>query len=129
MINLNKYRVFSVAAVTSFAALLFTTDAHATVRDFLCPSIAKVIINTGTGNTGDPPRFYAQCSSYWGSLNIFAIRLSDGADMFDALNSVAISAQISGRPIEIYFDDADLSGNNWGCGTGNCRIIQQFRLN
>jgi hypothetical protein len=130
MINLNKYRVFSVAAVTSFAAFLFTTDAHSTTQDFTCPKLLKVMIMTGSGTTSDPARFIAQCSTASGNgISYFAYRLSDGADMFRALVSVANAAQLSGRPLEIYFDYADTSAGAWGCGLGNCRPVQQFRLN
>ena len=73
MINLNKYRVFSVAAVTSFAAFLFTTDAHSTTQAFTCPKLLKVMIMTGSGTTSDPARFIAQCSTASGNgISYFA---------------------------------------------------------
>jgi hypothetical protein len=32
----------------------------------------------------------------------------------------------SGASIKLYSDPANLSGASWGCGTGNCRILDQL---
>jgi hypothetical protein len=88
----------------------------------------KIITIAGAGTEGDPARLIGQCSTAQNGISYFAFRLSDGSDMFKTFLSTLTSAKLGNRPVEIYYDPNDTSGNNWGCGSANCRRIKQLRM-
>lgn len=59
---------------------------------------------------------------YW-----FAFSNRDSATASRML-SLATSAQLAGKTVLIYFTKEDLSGESWGCQTGDCRVMWGMEL-
>jgi len=71
---------------------------------------------------------HVRCAaSVSGGIFFFAVATTDSA--FAArFVSVASSAMIAGRPLQVWYDPADLSGANFGCQTNDCRRAQALEL-
>ena len=52
----------------------------------------------------------------------FAVPSSDSANASRYL-SLFETALLSGKPLMLFVDAADTSGNTWGCSAGDCRVI------
>lgn len=84
-----------------------------------------------TGQDGTPPRFTIHCDggSSTGGVTFFAYRISDNPAIAQLLSQafetyITRFASIApGTAIGLSSDSSDTSGDAWGCGAGNCRII------
>lgn len=71
-------------------------------------------------------RVHLQCetgSSPNGSILFFALSAATSTEIQQAneFQSMAMTALTSGKPLWIFYDDADTSGTAFGCGAGDCR--------
>ena len=67
-------------------------------------------------------RVHVKCAESVGGIQYFAISTADSAKAARVL-SVINSAIVTGRPLFIYYDPADTSGDSIGCQSNDCRII------
>ena len=61
-------------------------------------------------------------------IRFFAYRIKDNptvANQIATLVGFYVLENGRGSSITIFSDLSNLSGNNWGCGASNCRIIDQ----
>jgi len=72
-------------------------------------------------------RIHVKCAASVGGVSYFAASSSDWAYAARIL-SIAESAQVGGRTLDILYDPADLSGASIGCLTADCRLIQGISL-
>lgn len=71
-------------------------------------------------------RVHVQCETGYGSngnILFFALSAATSNDIQQAneLQSMGIAAITVGKPLWIFFDDADTSGTAFGCGANDCR--------
>jgi hypothetical protein len=68
------------------------------------------------------PRFTIVCTggSSAGNITYFAFRIADNSTVAQLL---ALQLSPNMKSIMISSDLTDVSGNSWGCGGANCRII------
>ncbi|HJQ39863.1 MAG TPA: hypothetical protein VKB93_22195 [Thermoanaerobaculia bacterium] len=62
-----------------------------------------------------------------GGTFYFAVATTDSAQAARFV-SVASSALIAGRNLQVWYDPADLSGASFGCQTNDCRRAQALEL-
>jgi hypothetical protein len=83
---------------------------------------------TPTGVATFSNRVHVRCSaSVSGGIFYFAVATTDSAQAARFV-SVASSALIAGRNLEVWYDPADLSGASFGCQTNDCRRAQALEL-
>jgi hypothetical protein len=99
-------------APASFAADLTTVTCKAPVSE----------VATGQDIGSLAPRFTILCTggSSAGNITYFAFRISDNPTVAQLLEG-QLSPDM--KSIRILSDLTDTSGNSWGCGGANCRII------
>ena len=83
-----------------------------------------------TGAEEALPNFTIWCSggSSVGNIVYFSYEVAKNATVSQLLANVTgnHAIQTNDGPITIYSNLSDLSGVAWGCGTANCRIIDQL---
>jgi len=83
-----------------------------------------------TGAEEALPNFTIWCSggSSVGNIVYFSYEVAKNPTVSQLLASVTAThaIQTSDGPMTIYSNLNDLSGSAWGCGTANCRIIDQL---
>ncbi len=82
---------------------------------------------TPVGTATFQGRVHVKCAASIGGVSYFAASTSDWTYVARIL-SVAESAQVGGRTLDILYDPSDLSGASIGCQTGDCRLIQGISL-
>ncbi len=119
---LNKYRIAALAIVAGGFAAAAPAMAADTVVTCNAP-VAYVI-------TGSEANYTISCTggSSAGSIVNFSYKIKTNANVALMLEQSAGTHAIStgDGPITIYSDLSDLSGSAWGCGTANCRVIDQL---
>jgi hypothetical protein len=122
-----KAAILALTGTAVFSVL--APPAKAADTTVICKG-AVLTVNTGKGD-GTPPRFTIHCSggSSAGSITFFAYLISNNpgvaqllAQAFEAY-MVRYSSSNPGISVPIASNLSDLSGDAWGCGAGNCRII------
>jgi hypothetical protein len=78
------------------------------------PTPNYTIVCTGGSSAGDITHF-----SYKVAANVNVVQLLSRSAGDHAVGT-------NDGPITIYSNLSDTSGSAWGCGTGNCRIIDQL---
>ena len=85
-----------------------------------------------TGLDGTAPRFTIECyTASTGKIVYFAYRISDNPAVAQMLQHSSMflskwsASGLSANNIDLilYTDLSNESGNSWGCGAANCRII------
>jgi hypothetical protein len=121
-------RMKHMAAMLALAAGAFltlnATSAKAADTTVTCKQPFAVV---NTGQDGTQPRFTVHCvgGSSEGSITYFAFEISTNTTVAQLLSQAfaTFSARFPGKAIPISSDLSDTSGVAWGCGAGNCRII------
>ena len=85
-------------------------------------------VQLAAGRDGWQPRVTIICSggSSESPINYFAYEISANSTVAAAIPALVASWVLEngvGSSITIYSNVSDTSGNAWGCGMGNCRII------
>ncbi len=126
-------RAFASLPLLAFGAVLSVTAAPARAADTTVTCNGPVLqVNTGLGDL-TPARFTIRCSggTNAGAITYFAYRISTNRFipplLAGAFNAFVI--QHPGQPIKIASNLSDTSGAAWGCGFGNCRIIDYLAAN
>ena len=88
-------------------------------------------ISTGQGGSFDQPRWELHCLGGSTATNIshFSWRISENVYLAPLMEKMFGDLIRSGRPppsLIVRTDLSDVSGNAWGCGSSNCRIIAGF---
>jgi hypothetical protein len=121
------------AILFAIATVIYPVAAHAT--DIVSTSCIVQNISITTSNLPfDQPRLTVTCSSVVPSSNItyfaFPLLASDSelspasqGPLFQTLTTLLSAHGGAGRVLTISYDLSDASGNSWGCGSANCRII------
>lgn len=68
-------------------------------------------------------RIHVRCAASVGGVLYFAVPTTD-SQFASRILSVISSAQVAGRTLTILYDPADLSGDQIGCQTNDCRVIR-----
>ncbi len=84
-----------------------------------------------TGQDGTPPRFTIHCDggSSAGNITFFAFQISTNPTVAQLLSQAfetyitRFAGSAPGKAIGLSSNLSDTSGNAWGCGAGNCQII------
>ena len=99
------------ASIVSFLVLVAGTASAAPVWVDCTPA------NVGTFAN----RVHVKCTAtVGGGIQFFAVASTD-TGYANRFMSLASSAIVSGRTLQIFYDPADTSGSTFGCGTGDCR--------
>ena len=70
-------------------------------------------------------RVHVQCQTAIGGVSYFAASTADAANVARVL-SVITAAQVAGRTLTVFYDQADTSGIAIGCLAADCRLIQSI---
>lgn len=122
----NTSRIAALAIlIGGFAAA--TAPAMAADTAVTCNAPVAFVI---TGVEGALANYTIHCSggSSAGDIVNFSYKVATSVYVAQLLQKSAGDHAISTNdgPITIYSNLSDLSGSAWGCGTGNCRIIDQL---
>jgi hypothetical protein len=120
-------KLLSACAAIILAAGLGTAKAQAAQTQVNCHS---PIIIVSSGRDGGAPRVTIACTgaSSAGNITFFAWRISDSPDIAHLIQASIAAANITKASVNgviIWSDLSDTSGDTWGCGSRNCRIINQ----
>jgi len=107
-----------IAACAALAIGSLATPAWASPTWITC---------TPVGTATFQGRVHVRCAASIGGVSFFAASTSDWTYAARIL-SIAESAQVGGRSLDILYDPADLSGASIGCLTADCRLIQGISL-
>ena len=67
-------------------------------------------------------RVHVRCTIAANGISYFVVPTADSG--FAArMQALATAAYLSGKPVGIWYDDADLSGVPYGCSADNCRVL------
>jgi hypothetical protein len=124
---LNVLRIAALAIVAGgFAAAAAPAMAADTV--VTCNAPVGYVITGVEG--GAEPNYTIVCTggSSAGGITNFSYKIKTNTNVAQMLARSAGDHAIStgGGPLTIYSDLSDTSGSAWGCGTSNCRIIDQL---
>jgi len=115
--------VFIVGVITYLSA----APAKAADTAVTCDKPVSIVI---TGAEQALPNFTIWCSggSSAGHIVYFSYEVAKNASVSQLLANVTgnHAIQTNDGPITIYSNLSDLSGSAWGCGTANCRILDQL---
>lgn len=112
--NTQVKRLFFAAA--ALVCVFLPNSAKASQQTTLCTPSGVMAYSTGSA------RVHVQCAAPVGNISYFAVSGADAAVAARIL-SVASTALVSGRTLTIWYDPADLSGQNIGCQNTDCRLI------
>jgi hypothetical protein len=114
-----------VAGVTTLT--LAAAPAHAADTAVTCVAPTATF---NTGQDGSSPRFTIDCTggSSAGVITYFAFKSGGGTvasevALLEHILSGFVLAKGTGATINISSDLSNITGNAWGCGSANCRII------
>jgi len=129
-------RLLSASAAAILAASFAAQPAAAAMTQVTCDGPVMSVL---TGKNGTAPRVTVFCSlgSSAGNIVYFAWRISDNPDVAQLVQSALAARNIrfaaafndptpAHNSIPLTSDLADTSGNAWGCGAANCRIINEI---
>jgi FlaG/FlaF family flagellin (archaellin) len=96
-------------------------------------------INVSTANAQyDQPRLTIVCQNAPNGISYFAYLASNNPTVFQALATTISAAQVANQitiqlknynnAVLIKYDLDDKSGNDWGCGGANCRMILSLQV-
>jgi hypothetical protein len=122
-----KASILGLTGAVAFSAL--APAAKAADTTVICKGPVATV-NTGKGD-GTPPRFTIHCSggSSAGSITFFAYEIAVNPTVALLLSQAfetyitRYSSANPGVAVPIASNLSDTSGDAWGCGAGNCRII------
>jgi hypothetical protein len=117
----------AVALAFIVGAYLSAAPAKAADTAVTCDKPVPIVI---TGVEQALPNFTIWCSggSSAGHIVYFSYEVAKNATVSQLLAIVTSNhaSEAHDGPITIYSNLSDLSGSAWGCGTANCRIIDQL---
>jgi len=123
-------RLLSASAAGVLAASFAAQPSGAAVTQVTCDEPVLVV---STGKDGTAPRVTVFCveGSTAGNISYFAWRISDDPDVAQLVQSALAAHNIRAggvthNSVILTSDLADASGNAWGCGADNCRIINEI---
>jgi len=122
----NKF-VNSLISVVALSSVCFA--AHAAIVGHNC-NVSQVMSAVGDSTN---PRIHIRCDQPYTanpSIVYFALPDRTATEMQGANQAVSIgmAAMTTNKKINITFDDADLSGQSFGCGSSDCRKIISITL-
>ena len=127
---MHKSKIKTALALTFIGGAitcLSAAPAKATDTAVTCNKPVAWVI---TGAEQALPNFTIWCSggSSVGNIVYFSYEVAKNSTVSQLLANVTglHAIQTSDGPITIYSNLNDLSGSAWGCGTANCRIIDQL---
>jgi hypothetical protein len=136
--------LYGGALLAATATTCLTTPASAAYQTLLCGGGLDAPYTITTNNAPyDQPRITFECSGEGGAgphgspWNYFAFRISDNPAVAQMLQQLILWGTINtgnrDYPLAlqgmcITFDPNDTSGNAWGCGSSNCRIIRGIKV-
>jgi hypothetical protein len=111
-------------------AFLAITAAPAKAADTLV-TCDTPIATVNTGQDGTPPRFTIQCTggSSAGPIVFFAYKIETNPNVAQLLSrafETFVLQHARGSAVTLSSNLSDTSGAAWGCGAGNCRILDYF---
>ena len=123
-----RFMLCGICAIVMHPALGRATN----IQSVQC-AVHTISISTASVQFNQP-RLTVSCVTPNNGIPYYAYPLlSNNAALFQALvalisaqgnaNQVTIDISSKWNPISITYDDDDKSGNNWGCGSANCRTI------
>jgi len=119
----------TVALVIGAFQIVTATAAKAADTAVTCKTPFATV---NTGQDGSSPRFTIKCTggSSAGDIIYFAYKISTNPGLAAMLvQTFETYVFQSGDPISIYSNLADQSGDEWGCGGSNCRILDYVSTN
>jgi hypothetical protein len=126
--TLNESSWLLAALFAAFACLAYPQKSLAADTEVTCTAPVVLVWATGGGVT---PAAQVTIDCTGGSsvgIRFFAYRIKDNptvANQIATLVGFYVLENGRGSSITIFSDLSNLSGNNWGCGASNCRIIDQ----
>ena len=125
----NKPSWLLAAIFASLACLAYPQKSLAAETLVTCNS--PVAWLSALNKPGNNPMEVVYCSagSSLPGISFFAYRISDNPDVAIAIPTLVgnwVLVHGSGSSIKLYTDPTNLSGGAWGCGTGNCRVLDQL---
>ncbi len=115
------FAAFAGIPVTMFTMLFAAPSLAANLTKVTC---VAPVAEVATGESIAPleARFTVVCKggSTAGNITYFAFRIADNPAVAPLL---AAQLKPNMKSIDVISDLSDTSGNSWGCGGANCRII------
>jgi hypothetical protein len=131
MFNLRLITMFAIAAT----AISVSCPASASETQIACLEPSTQV---STGLDGLEPRFTIQClSTNVRNITYFAYKISQSPATAQMLQtqvnffierSLAAGLSPNNVMLILYTDLSNESGNSWGCGAANCRIIDYLTM-
>lgn len=127
-LTLNKSSWLLAAIFASLACLASPQKSLAADTAVVCN---QPVVWLSAGRSGTAPMEIVWCSggSSVSGINFFAYRISDNPNFANAIPGIVgdwVRQYGPGAAITLYSNLSDLSGSGWGCGTNNCRILDQL---
>jgi hypothetical protein len=125
-ITMSITKLLSVSVAAVLATLLTAPHARASESAVKCFT-PEIVIQTGKNENA--PSIYIYCSggSSFPGVVYFGWRISDNPNIAPLVVASVAAVQIEKvSEVTVYTNLLDLSGNTWGCGSANCRIIGQI---
>jgi hypothetical protein len=129
--TLNKSSWLFAALFAAFACLAYPQKSLAEDTEVTCKSPEVVLWATGFNGFGSSnAQVTVICTggSSVPGIRGFAYRISDNPTFASQIATVVGLYELAhpGAPITLYSDLSNLTGNDWGCGSANCRILDQL---
>ena len=129
-LTLNNSSWLLAAIFASLACLALPQKSQAADTQVTCTAPVVVAWATGAGPTPKPNVVIDCTGGSSAGFEFFAFRYDvnpNFANSIPALVGFYVLYNGPGASITLYSDLSNLSGNQWGCGTANCRILNQVR--
>ena len=127
-LTLNKSSWLLAALFAAFACLAYPQESLAADTEVTCTAPVVIAWATGAGVTpAAQVTIYCTGGSSVG-IPFFAYRIKNNptvANQIATLVGFYVLEHGPGASITISSDLSNTTGNNWGCGASNCRIIDQ----
>ena len=128
-LTLKNSPLLLTAVFACLAALALPQSSFAADTAVTCTAPQVVVWYTGVGSSANP-QVTIDCTggSSAPGIEFFAFLIKDNvtmASMIPVLVGNAVLVGGTGTTITIYSNLSNITGEAWGCGTSNCRIIDQ----
>jgi len=128
--RLNKSSWMLAAIFACLASLAFPQKSLAADTAVTCYAPVVAVWATGGGPTPAANVFIDCTGGSSVGFEFFAYRIGANptvATMIPTLVGSWVQQHGPSAPITLYSDLSNTSGNNWGCGSSNCRILDILR--
>jgi len=125
---LSKSSWLLAAIFASLACFAYPQKSLAADTRVTCTAPVVIAWATGAGSTPKPNVVIDCTGGSSAGFQFFAFRYDvnpNFANSIPALVGFYVLEHGAGASITLLSDLSNTSGNNWGCGSGNCRILDQ----